>query len=72
MEKLLDQYHPILLKKSEVKEIFRLGSDRSLRNFKIEFGLRKRGQLYLVKDVRRAIQEMETDSAITNWKTEAA
>jgi hypothetical protein len=60
MEKLiLEQYHPILLSKEEVKEIFRLNSDRSLRNFKVEFGLRKKGRHYLAKDVRRAIHMLE-------------
>jgi hypothetical protein len=59
MEKLLDQYHPILLSKEEVKEIFRLGSDRSLRDLKNEYGLRKKGRYYLVKYVREAILEME-------------
>jgi len=63
MEKLLEQYHPILLSKEDVKEIFRLGSDRSLRDLKKEYGLRKRGRHYLVVDVRRAIHEMEMDQA---------
>ena len=63
MEKLLEQYHPILLSKEEVKEIFRLGSDRSLRDLKNEYGLRKKGRHYLTKDVRRAIHEMEMDQA---------
>ena len=63
MEKLLEQYHPILLSKEEVKEIFRLGSDRSLRDLKNEYGLRKKGRYYLVKYVRKAIQEMEMDQA---------
>lgn len=63
MEKLLEQYHPILLSKEEVKEIFRLGSDRSLRDLKNEYGLRKKGRYYLVKYVRKAIQEMESEQA---------
>ena len=63
MEKLLEQYHPILLSKEEVKEIFRLGSDRSLRDLKNEYGLRKKGRYYLVKYVREAIQEMESEQA---------
>ena len=64
MEKLLlNQYHPILLTKSEVKEIFRLSSDRSLRNFRVQYNLRKRGHHYLVKDVKRAIHMMESDPA---------
>lgn len=63
MEKLLEQYHPILLSKEEVKEIFRLGSDRSLRDLKNEYGLRKKGRYYLVKYVRKAIHEMEMDQA---------
>ena len=63
MEKPLNEYHPILLSKEEVKEIFRLGSDRSLRDLKKEYGLRKRGRHYLTKDVRRAIHEMEMDQA---------
>ena len=63
MEKLLEQYHPILLSKEDVKAIFRLGSDRSLRDLKKEYGLRKRGRHYLAVDVRRAIHEMEMDQA---------
>jgi hypothetical protein len=63
MEKPLNEYHPILLSKEEVKEIFRLGSDRSLRDLKKEYGLRKRGRHYLAVDVREAIQEMESDQA---------
>ena len=63
MEKLLEQYHPILLSKEDVKAIFRLGSDRSLRDLKKEYGLRKRGRHYLAVDVRRAIQDMEMDQA---------
>jgi len=63
MENPLNNYHPILLSKEDVKEIFRLGSDRSLRDLKKEYGLRKRGRHYLTKDVRRAIHEMEMDQA---------
>ena len=63
MENPLDQYHPILLSKEDVKAIFRLGSDRSLRDLKKEYGRRKRGRHYLAKDVRRAIHEMEMDQA---------
>lgn len=63
MENPLDQYHPILLSKEDVKAIFRLGSDRSLRDLKKEYGLRKRGRHYLAVDVRRAIHEMEMDQA---------
>jgi hypothetical protein len=59
----LNNYHSILLSQEEVKEIFRLGSDRSLRDLKKEYGLRKRGRHYLTKDVRRAIHEMEMDQA---------
>ena len=59
----LNNYHPILLSKEDVKAIFRLGSDRSLRDLKKEYGLRKRGRHYLTKDVRRAIHEMEMDQA---------
>jgi len=63
MEKqILEQYHPILLSKEEVKEIFRLSSDRSLRNLKVEFGLRKKGRHYLTKDVRRAIHILEAQA----------
>ena len=63
MENPLDQYPPILLSKEDVKATFRLGSDRSLRDQKKEYGLRKRGRHYLAKDVRRAIHEMEMDQA---------
>ena len=63
MEKLLNQYHPLLLTKDEVKEIFRLGSDRSLRSFKVKHCLRKQGKHYLVKDIRRAIEALEGYSA---------
>jgi len=59
----LNNYHSILLSKEEVKEIFRLGSDRSLRDLKKEYGLRKRGRHYLAVDVRKAIQDMEMDQA---------
>jgi hypothetical protein len=63
MENPLNQYHPILLSKEEVKEIFRVNSDRSLRDLKNEYGLRKRGRHYLTKDVRQAIERMEMDQA---------
>ena len=59
----LNNYHNLFLTKTEVKEIFRLGSDRSLRDLKKEYGLRKRGRHYLAVDVRRAIHEMEMDQA---------
>jgi len=62
MEKSLNEYHPILLSKTEVKEIFRLGSDRSLRDLKKEYSLRKRGRHYLAVDVRRAIEEMQSEA----------
>ena len=58
----LNKYHPILLSKEDVKEIFRLGSDRSLRDLKNEYGLRKRGRHYLAVDVRRAIEEMQSEA----------
>ncbi len=63
MENPLNNYHPLLLSKEDVKAIFRLGSDRSLRDLKKEYGLRKRGRHYLTVDVRRAIHEMEMDQA---------
>lgn len=63
MEKLLSQYHPILLTKEDVKEIFRIGSDTKLRALKKELNLRKRGHHFLAVDVRRAIQEMELAQA---------
>jgi hypothetical protein len=62
MEKLLEQYHPILLSKEDVKAIFRLGSDRSLRNLKKEYSLRKRGRHYLTVDVKRAIKVMQSEA----------
>ena len=58
----LNNYHNLFLTKTEVKEIFRLGSDRSLRDLKKEYGLRKRGRHYLTKDVRRAIEEMQSEA----------
>ena len=63
MEKLLEQYHPILLSKEDVKAIFRLVYDRSFRYLKNESDLRKRGRYYLAKYVREAIQEMESEQA---------
>ncbi len=63
MENPLNNYHPLLLSKEDVKAIFRLGSDRSLRDLKKEYGLRKKGRYYLTKYVREAIQEMESEQA---------
>lgn len=62
MENPLNNYHNLFLTKAEVKEIFRLGSDRSLRDLKKEYGLRKRGRHYLTADVRRAIEEMQSEA----------
>jgi len=63
MEKLLNQYHSLFLTKSEVKEIFRLNSDKALNAFKREFGIRKRGQHYLATDVRKVIAIFSEEAA---------
>jgi len=63
MEKLLNQYHNLFLTKREVKEIFRLNSDKALQTFKREFGIRKRGQLYLASDVKKVIAIFSEEAA---------
>jgi hypothetical protein len=63
MEKLLNQYHSLFLTKSEVKEIFRLKSDKALNVLKREFGIRKRGQHYLASDVRKVIAIFSEEAA---------
>ena len=63
MENLLNQYHSLFLTKDEVKEIFRLTSDKTLRQFKDKFGLRKHGRLYLASDVRKTINYLTEEAA---------
>jgi len=63
MEKILNQYHDLFLTKEEVKEIFRLSSDKTLRQFKDKFGLRKHGRLYLASDVRKTINYLTEEAA---------
>ena len=63
MEKLLNEYHNLFLTKREVKEIFRLNSDKALQTFKREFGIRKRGQLYLASDVKKVIAIFSEEAA---------
>jgi len=57
MDQLLSQYHPILLTKSEVKEIFRI-SDRQLRDWTPRHKWRKVGHKFLVEDIRRTLEEL--------------
>ena len=63
MEKLLNQYHNLFLTKGEVKEIFRLNSDKALQLFKREFGIRKKGRLYLASDVKKVIALFAEEAA---------
>jgi len=59
----LHKYHDLFLTKEEVKEIFRLSSDKTLRQFKDKFGLRKHGRLYLASDVRKTISYLTEEAA---------
>jgi len=59
----LHKYHDLFLTKEEVKEIFRLSSDKTLRQFKDKFGLRKHGRLYLASDVRKTINYLTEEAA---------
>jgi len=63
METNLNQYHNLFLTKNEVKEIFRLKSDKSLNAFKREFGIRKRGRLFLASDVKKVIALFSEEAA---------
>jgi len=56
-EKLLKQYHPLLLTRSEVKEIFRL-TERQLIDWRKRHGWRKRGVLFIRQDIERTLSEM--------------
>lgn len=56
-EKLLKQYHPLLLTRSEVKEIFRL-TERQLIDWRKKYGWRKRGVLFIRQDIERTLSEM--------------
>ena len=56
-EKLLKQYHPLLLTRSEVKEIFRL-SERQLIDWRKKYGWRKRGVMFIRQDIERTLSEM--------------
>jgi hypothetical protein len=59
MEKteLLKNYHPLLLTRSEVKEIFRL-TERQLIDWRKKYGWRKRGVLFIRQDIERTLSEM--------------
>ena len=63
METNLNQYHNLFLTKNEVKEIFRLKSDKALQLFKREFGIRKRGRLFLASDVKKVIALFTEEAA---------
>ena len=63
METNLNQYHNLFLTKNEVKEIFRLSSDKALNAFKREFGIRKRGRLFLASDVKKVIAFFSEEAA---------
>ena len=56
-EKLLKQYHPLLLTRSEVKEIFRL-TERQLIDWRKKYGWRKRGVMFIRQDIERTLSEM--------------
>ena len=59
----LQNYHALFLTKDELKEIFRLNSDKALQNFKREFGIRKHGRRYLASDVRKVIGILTEEAA---------
>lgn len=63
MDQLNSQYHNLFLTKDEVKEIFRLGSDKALLNFKKEYGIRKKGRLYLASDVKKVVALFTEEAA---------
>jgi hypothetical protein len=56
-QKLLKSYHPILLTRSEVKEIFRL-TERQLIDWRKKYGWRKRGVMFIRQDIERTLSEM--------------
>jgi hypothetical protein len=60
-EKLLEQYHPLLLTRPEVKEIFRL-TERQLIDWRKKYGWRKRGVLFIRQDIERTLSEMLEES----------
>ena len=62
-DNLTNQYHSLFLSKEEVKEIFRLNSDKALQLFKREFGIRKKGRLYLASDVKKVIAIFAEEAA---------
>ena len=62
-DNLTNQYHSLFLTKEEVKEIFRLNSDKALQLFKREFGIRKHGRRYLASDVRKVIAILTKEAA---------
>jgi len=59
----LQNYHALFLTKDELKEIFRLKSDKALNAFKREFGIRKKGRLYLASDVKKVIALFTEEAA---------
>jgi len=59
----LQNYHALFLTKDELKEIFRLKSDKALQLFKREFGIRKKGRLYLASDVKKVISLFTEEAA---------
>jgi len=59
----LQNYHALFLTKDELKEIFRLKSDKALQLFKREFGIRKKGRLYLTSDVKKVISLFTEEAA---------
>ena len=56
-KKLLQQYHPLLLTRSEVKEIFRL-TERQLIDWRKKYAWRKRGVMFIRQDIERTLSEM--------------
>jgi len=55
-EKLLKQYHPLLLTRSEVKEIFRL-TERQLIDWRKKYGWRKLGNKFIRSDIEWTVSQ---------------
>jgi hypothetical protein len=54
---ILSQYHPLLLTRSEVKEIFRL-TERQLIDWRKKYGWRKLGNKFIRSDIEWTLSQI--------------
>tara|TARA_R110001592_G_scaffold202337_1_gene451645 strand:- start:65 stop:244 length:180 start_codon:yes stop_codon:yes gene_type:complete len=54
---ILEHYHPILLKKSEVCEIFRI-SPRTAQLWAEKYGWKRKGRKFLTSSIKKTIEEL--------------